>query len=70
MRFEVVTTSGRKRYSLNDEVTDALFGLSRLTSIGCGVRWYDDEGVDVLILYVNAPSGGLHVVMPFLLRVA
>lgn len=38
MRFEVVTTSGRKRYSLNDEVTDALFGLSRLTSIGCGVR--------------------------------
>lgn len=38
MRFDIVTTSGRKRYSLNDDVTDVLFGLSKLTSMGCGVR--------------------------------
>lgn len=40
MRFDVVTTSGRNRYSLSDEVTDGLFGLSKLTSIGwgCGVE--------------------------------
>lgn len=50
MRFDIVTTSGRKRYSLNDDVTDVLFGLSKLTSMGCGVRWYEDEGVDVLTL--------------------
>jgi len=52
MRFEVVTISGpvRNRYSLNDDVTDGLFGLSRLTSMGWGVRWYEDVGVEVLTL--------------------
>lgn len=35
IRLDVVTTSGRKRYSLNDAVTKALLGLIKLTSIPC-----------------------------------
>lgn len=48
MRFEVVTTSGRNLYSLIDDVTDGLLGLSKLTSMGCVVGWYDDSDDDVV----------------------